>query len=299
MKKKIVYLVIALLIIVYAIFVIIANKNKKVQENSDKFEILTSFYPMYIACLNVADGIDGVDIENLTQPTTGCLHDYQLSPDEMTKIQKANAFVVNGAGMESFLDKAISTYPDLKIVDSSKNIELIKDKDGKDNAHLWVSITDYIKQVQNIADGLASLDSKNADKYQENANKYIEKLNSLKNNMHQQLDNVTKKNIVTFHEAFPYFAQEFGLNIVDVVEREPGTEPSPSDIVETIELVKSSNTKALFAEPQYSKDAAETIAKETGATVYMLDPIVTGDYDKDAYINAMKKNLQVLVEALK
>lgn len=301
-KQKILLIVIMLVIlIVYACFVVIKNKNiqKNKSSQNDKYEILTSFYPMYIATLNIADGIDGVTVENLTQPTTGCLHDYQLSPNEMIRIEKADVFVINGAGMENFIDKAMSSYPNLKVVDSSENIQLIKDEDGEVNPHLWVSISEYIKQVQNIADGLSQNDLKNSDKYQANAKIYISKLEAEKQKMHDGLKNITQKNIVTFHEAFPYFAQEFGLNIVATVQREPGTEPSPDEIVDTINLVKQSNTKALFAEPQYSKDAAETIAKETGAKVYMLDPIVTGDYDKDAYLKTMDKNLAVLEEALK
>lgn len=301
-KNKIIIITMVIVILVaYSCFIVIKNRNMQKGKNSqnDKYEILASFYPMYIATLNIADGIDGVTVENLTQPTTGCLHDYQLSPNEMIRIEKADVFVINGAGMENFIDKAVSSYPNLKVVDSSKNIEFLKDDNGEVNPHLWVSITNYIKQVQNIADGLSLNDPKNADKYQANAKVYIAKLEVEKQKMHNGLKDITQKNIVTFHEAFPYFANEFGLNIVATVEREPGTEPSPDEIVDTINLVKKSNTKALFAEPQYSKNAAETIAKETGAKVYMLDPLVTGDYDKDEYIKTMDKNLQVLEEALK
>ena len=97
------------------------------------------------------------------------------------------------------------------------------------------------------------------------------------------------------------FAKEFNLNIVDVIEREPGTEPSPKELEETIDKVKELKVKALFAEPQYPAKAAEVIAKETGAKVYTLDPAVTGESKADAYddyINTMKKNLDVLKEAL-
>lgn len=303
MKKKILIGILVAAIVIYAAFVIIKNrqnsKNGEDQNSQRSFRIVTSFYPMYIATLNIANGIDNVSIQNLTTPTTGCLHDYQISPAEMIKLKTADAFVINGAGMENFLDKAVSTYPDLKIINSSENIELLKDKNGVENPHLWVSISQYIKQIENIAKGLETLDPDNAEKYNVNAQTYIDKLNKEKQKMHEGLKNITQKNIVTFHEAFDYFAQEFGLNIVAVVEREPGTEPSPDEIVETVDTVKKSNTKALFAEPQYSKNAAEVIAKETDAKVYMLDPAVTGSYSKDSYLNIMDKNLEVLQEALK
>ena len=115
----------------------------------------------------------------------------------------------------------------------------------------------------------------------------------------KSLDNVKNRDIVTFHEAFPYFAKEFNLNIVGVIEREPGSEPSAKELQETIEQVKKLKVKALFAEPQYPAKAAETIAKETGSKVYTLDPVVTGPMDADAYINIMDSNLKILEEALK
>ena len=102
---------------------------------------------------------------------------------------------------------------------------------------------------------------------------------------------------MTFHEAFPYFAKEFDLNIVEVIEREPGSEPSPKELEETIKKVRELNVKALFAEPQYPAGAANTIAKESGATLYTLDPVVTGEANENsanAYIEAMKKNAEVL-----
>lgn len=302
MKKKILFgLILFIIILGYIISVIIINKNKakNVDESSGKFEILASFYPMYITCLNIADGVDGVKVENLTEPTTGCLEDYQISPNEMIKIKSASVFVINGAGMENFLNKVMSTYPNLNILDSSKNIDLLKNDDEVSNPHLWLDINDYIKQINNITDGIIKADPKNAEKYRKNADIYIEKVNKEKDKMVEGLKNINQRNIVTFHEAFPYFAKEFNLNIVASIEREPGTEPSPDELTDTINIVKKSNTRALFAEPQYSRNAADVIARQTGATVYILDPIVTGNYDKNAYLDAMDKNLLVLQEALK
>ena len=188
----------------------------------------------------------------------------------------------------------------LKVIDASRGIELIHDDEG-DNPHVWLSVTDEIAQVRNIADQLKEADPAHADAYEKNAVAYIEKLTALKTEMHAALDNIPHKDIVTFHEAFPYFAKEFKLNIIGVVEREPGTEPTPTELQETIEQVNALPTKVLFTEPQYSPAAAETIARETGAKIYTLDPVVTGEATpaaKDAYIDTMKKNMKVLQEAL-
>ena len=264
------------------------------------FHIVTSFYPMYIATLNITQGIDGVTVTNMTKPQTGCLHDYQLMTEDMKTLEKADAFVINGAGMESFLDKVIKQQKSLKVIDASKGIDLLKDGD-EENPHVWLSVTDAIAQVKNIAEQLKAADPKHADAYEKNAAAYIKKLEALKTEMHAALDTVPNKDIVTFHEAFPYFAKEFGLNIISVVEREPGTEPTPAELQETIEQVKALPVKVLFTEPQYSPSAAETIARETGAKIYTLDPIVTGEANEqalNAYIDTMKKNMETLKTAL-
>jgi len=264
------------------------------------FHIVTSFYPMYVATINITQGVDGVTVTNMTKPQTGCLHDYQLMTEDMKTLEKADAFVINGAGMESFLDKVVEQQKNLKVIDASKGIELLKD-DDEENPHVWLSVTDAILQVKNIAEQLKAADPKHADAYEKNAAAYIKKLEALKAEMHAELDTVPNKDIVTFHEAFPYFAKEFGLNIISVVEREPGTEPTPAELQATIEQVKKLPVKVLFTEPQYSPSAAETIARETGAKIYTLDPVVTGeanDQALNAYIDTMKKNMETLKTAL-
>jgi len=275
--------------------------SSPVPNNSEKpITIAASFYPMYIFALNVAKDMPNVKVIDMTKPTTGCLHDYVVTPDDMKNLEGAQVFITNGAGMESFMDKVTSQMPNLKIIDSSKGIQLIKGEgDEGYNPHIWVSISNAIIQVGNIGDQLSLLDPSNATKYKENTSAYIKKLEAEKDKMHQALDGVKNRDIVTFHEAFPYFAKEFNLNIVGVIEREPGSEPSAKELAATIDKVNSLKVKALFAEPQYSTKAAETIAKETGAKVYSLDPVVTGPMDPDAYINIMDTNLKSLQEALK
>lgn len=281
-----------------------SQKNKApdsdASENNKTLTVATSFYPMYIFSLNVAKDVPNVEVISMTKPMTGCLHDYSLTTDNLKTLDASQVFVTNGANMESFMGKVTEQMPNLKIIDSSKGIELIKNKgDEGYNTHLWVSISNAITQVKNIGEQLAILDPTNAKKYKANTAAYIVKLEAQRDKMHKSLDNVKNGDIVTFHEAFPYFAEEFNLNIVGVIEREPGSEPSAKDLQATIEQVKKLKVKALFAEPQYPTKAVETIATETGSKVYSLDPIVTGPMDADAYINIMDSNLKILEEALK
>lgn len=296
--------ILSLLLLVLSVALVGCGGTDKPAEKktAEPFRIVTSFYPMYVATINITDGVDGVEVYNMTKPQTGCLHDYQLMTEDMKTLEKADAFVINGAGMEDFMDKVTEQQKKLKVIDASRGIELIHDDEEGDNPHVWLSVTDAITQVRNIADQLKEADPAHAAAYEKNAAAYIEKLTSLKSEMHAALDNVPHKDIVTFHEAFPYFAKEFNLNIIGVVEREPGTEPTPTELQETIEQVNALPTKVLFTEPQYSPAAAETIARETGAKIYTLDPVVTGEATpaaKNAYIDTMKNNMKTLQEALK
>ena len=267
---------------------------------SSTMTIATTFYPMYIFALNVAQDIPNVTVINMTEPSAGCLHDYAATPQDMKNLEEASVLITNGADMESFMDKITSQMPNLKIIESSKGIQLIKgDGDEGDNPHVWVSISNAMTEVQTIGDQLALLDPSNATKYQENTKAYIKKLEAQRDKMHLALDGLKNRDIVTFHEAFPYFAKEFNFNIAAVIEREPGSAPNAKELSETIEQVKDLKINALFAEPQYPAKAAETIAAATGAKVYTLDPVVMGPMEADAYINIMDSNLNTLLEALK
>lgn len=295
MKNIIKSLVFALVIFSFA-----SCNEKKL---SNKPTITASFYPLYIMLQNICDGAD-VEIKMLAPPDTGCLHDYQLTTKDMQTISKSDIIVVNGLGMEDFLDKVFETKKDRTII-AAENFLVTEG-----NPHVWVSVAGAMYEVQNIASVLCELDEKNAELYAKNTEIYVGKLQNLQEEMHSKLDKYRDSTIITFHEAFPYFAAEFGLNIASVIEREPGTTPSPKELNEMIETIKTENGKMkdensgtaksipLFAEPQYSSSSAEIIAKETGSKIYELDPCVTGELNKDAYINAMKKNLEVLMKAL-
>ncbi len=270
-------------------------------EHNQETLIVTSFYPMYIFTRNITDGVKGVRVVNMTEPQTGCLHDYQLVPADIKVLEKADIFVINGAGMESFLEKIISQLPKLTIIEGAKDMDLLENDNGEKNPHVWVSISGAIQEVKNITEGLVKADTANETAYRKNSDEYVKRLEILKISMHEALKDIKIKDIVTFHEAFPYFAHEFDLNIISIIEREPGSEPSAGELADTIKSINDANVKVLFAEPQYSAKAAESIAAQTGAKIYVLDPVVTGPKEAalENYEKTMEENLNVLTEALK
>ena len=256
-------------------------------------------YPMYIMALNVARDIPGVRVFNVTSAVTGCLHDYSLTTADMKRLADADVLITNGAGMESFLETVARRFKNLSIISVSEGIPLINGADGSANPHVWVSVSNAIKQVRNLGLAMASFDPDHAASYGQNAEEYISRLQALADQMHAQLEPYAGRQIITFHEAFPYFASEFNLKIAAVIEREPGSAPSAKELAATIDLINSSGIKVLFTEPQYPFAIAQTIARQTGAGIFVLDPAVTGPDSPDAYEAAMRKNLNVLVDALK
>lgn len=260
--------------------------------------VLTSFYPIYVAALNVTNGVADTEVHNLATPRTGCLHDYQLTTGDARKLANADLFLVNGAGMESFLEKVRGQYPQMKIVEVSDGISLIGN-----NSHVWTSPENARQQVENIAAALSAADPKNAGRYASNAKAYGAKLSALGKRLKSKLSPYSGTPIVTLHDSLPYLARDSGLDIAGVIEREPGLWPGARELAAMTDLVRAQNIRIILAEPQYSDRAARIIARETGAKVFQVDSIVTGPSDPEkargAYLHAMEQNLEVLREAFR
>ena len=265
---------------------------------NQSLRVVTSFYPVYVAALNVTAGIPGVEVSNLASPHVGCLHDYQLTAGDVRRLADADILLVNGAGMEPFLGKVAQQSPKVRVVEVSEGIPLLDD-----NPHVWVSLEGARRQTENIAAALAAAAPDRVDAFRANASAYNASLSALEEKMRAALAPYAGTPIVTFHEAFPYFARDFDLDLAGEIEREPGAEPSARELADTVKLVRERKVKALFAEPQFPDQSAQVVARETGVRVYSLDPVVTGPSDPEeargAYLRALEKNLEVLQEALR
>ena len=281
--------------------------------NDGGITIVTSFYPMYIATLNVVDGVDGIHLENLSEPQTGCLHDFQLTPEDMKLLSKADVFVINGGGIESFMTDVATAYPKLAIVEACEGLELISEdgeddevhdehgEDGHDhgdvNAHAWMSVKLYRKQVANIANYLSQIDPSNAKKYQKNAQNYDGELAKLQDKQQKAINFSNNQNIVIFHEAFAYVAEDYGINVCAVMDLDEERQISAGEVAGIISTIEQNSVSYILAEETYGADMGRVIEAETDATVVYIDPLNRGDYDKDSYLNGMDANIDKLTEA--
>lgn len=267
----------------------------------DAVIVVTTFYPLYVATINIVEGVPGVVALNMASQEAECLHDYQLTTADRSLLANADVLVMNGAGLEVFLDGVLPALS-AQVVDASAGIGLLQGRHETLNPHVWVSIAGMKEQVKNIADGLSAVTPENAQVYAKNANAYIAKLSELEREMAEMLRPVAGQPIITFHEAFDYLARDYGLRVVAVMESDAGNAPSARELAEVVEAAKAENVKALFAEPNHQNVTVDVVARETGLPVYTLDPIVSGQAissSRDAYIEAMRENAKVLLEALR
>lgn len=277
---------------------------------AEETRLVASFYPVYILAENVLRDVPGVTLTSMTAPSTGCLHDYQLLTSDMRALSGAAAFLINGAGMEAgFLPEIQAQLPQLAIVDCSPGVALIAEDEehahehpdhdhGEYNAHIWLDPQNAIQMVRNLESGLSALLPQQAEKIRQNAEEYIARLEAVDAELAAAIAALPRKQIVTFHEAFPYFAKAYGLEVVAVVALEPDEPLSPRMLAEVVEAVRAAGNPPLFADPQYSGAALNAISQETGAPIYTLDPLVTGEGGLTAYEDAMRQNLAVLEQAL-
>ena len=263
-----------------------------------ELQVLATFYPMMVLTAKVTEGVPGVTVRNMAEKTVGCLHDYTLTPGDMKAIEEADVLVINGGGMEQFLDRVQRTREDLPVIDASAGIPMEDSaEEGMLNAHVWLDPMLAARQVQNIADGLAQADPEHAQAYAANRDACVEQMTELDAELRETLAPFAGSKIITFHEAFTYFAKAYGLTVSGVMVVEPDETPSTREIAALCDLVRQEDIRVLFVEPQYTRSAAEVIARETGAEIFELDPCTSGDGTPESYAQAMRNNAAVLKEA--
>lgn len=262
------------------------------------FRIVTTIYPLQIMAINVANDIPSVSVENLTPPMTGCLHDFSLTPKQLQSLSRASVLVVNGLGMESFMDKVIHRYPKLPIIVLTKGLPVLS-SNGQSNPHVWMSVPLAKQMVVQLSKELSAIDPLHGESYRQNALRYEGKLQSLDAWMKRELLPYKGTSIMTFHEALPHFAHEYGFNVVGVVEQEPGSEPSAKEIVALRKRIVEKRVRVVLTEPQFSDKIAGMIVRGSTAKLAQLDVGVTGPVKDSAYLDMMRANVASIISVLK
>ena len=231
--------------------------------------------------------------------------DYEPKPDDAKKLADAKLIVSNGVGLDDFLDKLLASgsggqTPNLVLGDGIPVMTV----DGEENPHFWLDPT-LVKQfyLPAIARKLTELDPEGKPTFDANVASYGGQLDALDTELKAKIDTIpaAKRKLVTFHDAFPYFARHFGFELIGVILANVGQDPSAADLAALVDKVKAAGVKAVFSEAQFNPKLSETLAQEAGITsvVTNLYNDALGPAPANTYLGLMRWNVDQIVTALK
>lgn len=297
------------------------QSDKKGNEGSQdsKNAVYTSFYPIEYMTKRIAG--DKIEVNNII-PVSGSVHGWEPSAKQIAQLSEAKALIINGSGLESWMEKFKDSIPELIIIDTSKGIDLISAEEGHDDhhedeteeeheehshgstdPHFWLSPKEAVKQANNIYEGLVSIDQENENYYKENYNALAEELELLDKEYEEKLSISSRKKIIVPHEAFSYIERDYGIEQIPLsgIHSEGG--PNIAKMKSIVEEAEAAGVKDVFYESGSSSEIADSIIKETGGRALEIDTLegITKEQadNGEDYLSILRKNLEQLIEATK
>ena len=241
-------------------------------------------------------------------PRGGDVHTYEPRPAEVESLGRARLVVMNGLGLDDWLDKLVTTSSggSTKVVRLAADLPgaayLAGQTPGTTNPHLWLDVAYAIGYAERIRDALVAVDPAHAADYTANAAAYVTELRSLDGWIRDQIGRIPEadRKLISFHDAFPYFARAYGVDIVGTVVHSPGQDPSASQVAALVDAIRKAGVRVVFTEAQFSPRLVQVIADETGAKVVgNLYDDTLGDPPVDSYAGVMRWDVTQLVDALR
>ena len=266
-------------------------------KQQDSAQLTATTLPVWEFTSALCEG-SGITVSRLVTEEVSCLHDYTLQVSQMRAVEKSEAVICNGLGLEEFLEDALTSAA--LVIDASGGINPLCQEDHHDShqhledPHIWLSPENAKMMCQNICAALCALYPEHNGLFQENLTNLLEKLDALQVYGETELKGLSCRNLVTFHDGFSYFAESFDLHILKAVEEEAGSEASAQELIEIIHIIEENQLPGIFVELNGSTAAAQIIAEETGAGVYALDMAMA----QNGYFDAMYHNIDTRKEAL-
>ncbi|NLW12465.1 MAG: zinc ABC transporter solute-binding protein [Clostridiaceae bacterium] len=297
-------------------------------DNQPALTVITSFYPMY----DFASRIGGsrIDLTNMV-PSGVEPHSWEPSAGDIVKLEKADVFIYNGAGMEHWVDTILSAVSSksLIVVETADGLELREGHDhdedheddvdneeeshtseevehdlddghdhGDQDPHVWLDPLLAIKQMSAIRDAFVTADPEGADFYNDNFTLAKAEFEALDAEFHSRLENLASRELIVSHEAYGYLAGAYDLEQIAISGLSPEDEPSPARMAEIIEIAEHREISVIFFEELVSPKVAQTIANAVGAETAVLSTLegLTDEQSQagDDYISVMRKNLETI-----
>ena len=287
---------------------------------SDKLQVVTTFYPMYDFTKQVAQ--DDAEVSMLLEAGME-VHSFEPSSQMIAEIQDADVFIYNSPEMETWVPDVLASIDtsDMVVICASDAITLLEyegeahahdhesEEEGANaghshtvDPHVWLDPVLAQTEVSTIAEGLAEADPDNAEDYLENAGIYNGKLNELDKAYRAAFEGTENRTFVTQHAAFAYLAARYDLNQISVTGLNAEVEPSAAALATLSDYVKANNISHIYFENNASSQTAETLAEEVGVELAVLSPLegITEEDQKEGsdYISVMLDNLEALKKSI-
>ena len=258
-----------------------------------------TLHPYYSWTSNVTRGTD-VEVRPIL-PGEIDAGDYQPRPEDIKKIADLDAIVVNGVGHDDFIFDMIKASGNDKIVIIRPNdgVPLLKAANGGTvNSHTFISFSNAIQQTYAIAKALSALRPALAAQFQANAADYARRLRAIKSAAAAKLVDARVNRVVTVHDGYGYLMQEFGIDIVGVVEPAHGLVPSAKELGDMVDLIKREHITVVFSEESFPQPLLQVLHENGHARVYLISHIASGAFTPDKFEVEMQKNVDAMVQAL-
>ena len=268
-------------------------------ENKTQHQIAATTAPVYEFTAAICKGTE-ISVGLVITDAVSCLHDYTLQTSQMRILENAENVIISGVGFEDFL---MDVQIQGNVIDASANIPLLctdthHDHDGHSHhdqdPHIWLSVSNAMQMANNIYEGLSASYPHYKEQFSANHDQLQKSLSELDQYAKHSLQQLSTRQLVTFHDGFAYMADGFDLEILHAIEEESGSEASAKELSDICKLIDSNNLPAIFTEKHGSVSAAQIISNETGVSVYTLNMALS----ESGYFSAMYHNIDTLKEAL-
>jgi zinc transport system substrate-binding protein len=266
---------------------------------SAPLKVGVTLHPYYSWTANVARGTD-VEVRPIL-PGEVDAGDYQPRPEDIKKIADLDAIVINGVGHDDFITDMIkaSGNTHLTVIRPNDGVPMLKAANGGTvNSHTFISFSNAIQQTYAIAKALGALRPELAQTFQRNAADYAKRLRAIKGAAAQKLADAKETRVVTVHDGYGYLMQEFGIELVGVVEPAHGLVPSAKELGDMVSLLNREHVDVVFSEETFPAPMQTVLRDEGHARVYIISHIASGTYTPEKFEVEMQKNADVLVQAL-
>lgn len=331
MNKKRILAVVVLVLVGAFIAKVWAMKQSTLLQDAQgdkKLKVAASIYPLYDIAQRV--GGDYAEVKLVLLPGASP-HTFEITPMQVKNLANSRALFVVGHGLDNWamslgqsvtgmetvtVDKGIALrkydhvsyggegVPTAKAARLSSETEQVsvdehelesEDHSTTEDPHYWLSALNAAQIARTMAEKMGELDGANGKHYADNAEKFITELEKKNGEWRDQLSKVENKNLVVFHGGWNYFADEFGLKVAGSFEPFPGQTPTPQYLAGLKNKIQAAQVKVIYVEPQFSKVAAQNLAKDLGVKVAILDPLGGSD-GRDGFLQMMDYNIKTIAE---